>query len=153
MAGCAAATSVKPVTEPTSRRQPTRFDRRELAAIFVGGFAGAVARAELATVLPVDPANWPWATFVANVVGAFLLGWVVTRLADRVPPLAYHRPLLTTGFCGTLTTFSTLQLELLRMLDAGRLPLAAAYALASIVGGLLALRVGSALARGLRAVA
>ena len=58
-----------------------RLDARELAAIFAGGFLGAVARAELAEALPHDPGAWPWATFVVNVAGAFLLGYFVDPAA------------------------------------------------------------------------
>lgn len=110
-------------------------DRRELAAIFAGGFAGAVARAELGEALPHHPGAWPWATFLVNVAGAFLLGWFVTRLQERLPPSAYRRPLLGTGFCGALTTFSTMQVELLQMLDDGHIGVAIAYASVSIVAG------------------
>ena len=42
-----------------------RLDPRELAAIFVGGFIGALARVALAEAWPAGPAHWPWATFVA----------------------------------------------------------------------------------------
>lgn len=112
-----------------------RFDRPELAAIFVGGFAGALARAELLEALPDHPGHWPWATFIVNILGAFLLGYFVTRLTERLPVSAYRRPLLGTGLCGGLTTFSTMQLELLRMLDANRIGLAVAYAAVSIAAG------------------
>jgi CrcB protein len=108
-----------------------RVDRSELLAIFAGGCLGALARAALGEWLPHDPGSWPWATFAANVVGAALLGWAVTRLQERMPPTAYRRPFVGTGFCGALTTFSTLQVELLDM-DAG---LALAYAAASLAAG------------------
>lgn len=124
-----------------------RPDPRELAAIFAGGFAGAVVRAELADHLPYDPGSWPWATFVANVIGAFLLGYVVTRLQERLPLSAYRRPLLGTGFCGALTTFSTMQLELLWMLDAGRLGLALAYAGVSVAAGFAGVLLATNLVR------
>jgi CrcB protein len=62
-----------------------RFDRRELAAIFAGGFLGAVARAELGELLPYDAGGWPWATFAVNIAGAFLLGYWTTRLQERLP--------------------------------------------------------------------
>jgi fluoride exporter len=116
-----------------------RVDRRELAAIFVGGTIGALARYGLAQALPHDPGSWPWATFLVNVVGALLLGYLTTRLQERLPPTAYRRPLLGTGLCGALTTFSTVQVELLRMLDHGEAGLAAGYAAASIAAGVLAI--------------
>src|SRR4051794_26626561 len=123
------------------------FDRRELAAIFVGGFVGAVARAELAEHLTHGASEWPWATFVANVLGAFLLGYFTTRLQERLPPSSYRRPFLGTGFCGALTTFSTMQVELLDMLDADRIGLALAYGVVSIVVGFAAVLVATNLVR------
>jgi CrcB protein len=116
-----------------------RVDRRELAAIFVGGAIGALARYGLAEALPHDAGTWPWATFAVNIAGALALGYLTTRLQERLPPTAYRRPLLGTGLCGALTTFSTMQVELLQMLDDGRAGLAAGYAAASIVAGVLAI--------------
>jgi CrcB protein len=82
-----------------------------------------------------------------NVAGAFALGYFVTRLQERLPPSAYRRPLLGTGFCGALTTFSTLQLELLELLDGGHGALALAYAAVSIVCGFAAVMLASNLVR------
>jgi fluoride exporter len=124
-----------------------RLDRRELAAIFAGGFVGAVARAELVNLLPAGSASWPWATFIANLAGAFMVGYFATRLQERLPLSAYRRPFLGTGFCGALTTFSTMQLELLRMLDASRFGLAALYAASSIVLGAAAVAIATNLVR------
>src|ERR687898_1928276 len=109
-----------------------KLDWRELAAIFAGGFLGALARVLLIQVAPVTPGSWPWATFVANIAGTLLLGYFVTRLQERLPVPAYRRPLLGTGLCGALTTFSTMQVELLDMLDRGHVALALAYAVVSL---------------------
>jgi CrcB protein len=124
-----------------------RADRSELIAIFAGGCLGALARAALGDWLPSDPGSWSWATFTANVAGAALLGWAVTRLAERMPPTAYRRPLIGTGFCGALTTFSTVQLELLDLVDAGRAGLAVAYAAASIAAGFAVVWLATGVAR------
>jgi CrcB protein len=124
-----------------------RFDRRELAAIFAGGFLGAVARAELVEAIPYHGTGWPWATFIENMVGSFLLGYLTTRLQERLPVSAYRRPLLGTGLCGALTTFSTFQLELLRLLDGGHVGVAVAYTAVSLAGGFVAVAVATNLVR------
>ena len=128
-------------------------DRRELAAIFAGGMLGALARVGVLQIgLPNAPA-WPWATFAVNIGGAFLLGYFATRLQERLPLSAYRRPLLGTGFCGALTTFSTVQLELLKMLDVHRYALAAGYGGASIIVGYASVQLATAFARRVRTVA
>jgi fluoride exporter len=124
-----------------------RIDRRELAAIFAGGFIGTVARAALVEALPHEGGRWPWATFLVNIAGAFALGYFTTRLQERLPASSYRRPLLGTGLCGALTTFSTMQVELLEMLDADHFGLAAAYALISVFAGFLAVAVATNLVR------
>jgi fluoride exporter len=122
-------------------------DARELAAIFVGGAAGTTVRAALAHWLPTSGTQWPWATFAVNIVGAFLLGYFATRLQERLPLSSYRRPLLGTGLCGGLTTFSTMQVEIVRMLDSHAYLLATAYTAASVCLGLLAVHVATAVVR------
>jgi fluoride exporter len=119
------------------------IDRRELGAIFLGGAAGALVRAALGEALGAGGPDWPWATFLVNVTGTALLGYWFTAL----PHTSYRRPLLTTGFCGALTTFSTVQLELLEMIEAGRLPLAFLYLGAGIAAGLLGAQAATGVAR------
>lgn len=124
-----------------------RHDPRELAAIFAGGFLGAIGRALLVEWLPHDRTEWPWPTFIANIAGALLLGYFVTRLQERLPLSAYQRPLLGTGLCGALTTFSTMQVELVHMLEEDAWGLAPSYAGVSIVAGFLAVAIGTNIAR------
>lgn len=127
-------------------------DRRELAAIFCGGIVGALARTGLSQAFPNGPHSWPWAIFSVNVVGAFLLGYFVTRLAERLPTSAYKRPFLGTGVCGALTTFSTVQLELYEMARAHEWGLAAAYAGATLLVSFAAIALATALVRRVRMV-
>lgn len=124
------------------------IDRRELGAIFLGGAVGALLRAGIAEALPDPGVGWPWATFVVNVAGAALLGYWFTTL----PHTQYRRPLLTTGFCGALTTFSTVQVEMVEMIDAGRVALAVLYIAASVGAGLVGVQAATALGRRTEAI-
>jgi len=82
----------------------------------------------------------PWATLLVNLLGAAILGYVIVALPER-------RPLLGTGFCGALTTFSTLQLEALEMLDDAHVARAAGYLALTAVGGWAAVAAGRRFAR------
>ena len=126
---------------------PFPHDYRELAAVFAGGALGTVARTGLSLLVTVDPGRWPWSTFTVNIVGAFLVGYFTTRLLERLPLSSYRRPLLGTGLCGGLTTFSTMQVETLKMIEHHHYGLAAGYTCASIVFGFLAVYLATALVR------
>ena len=128
----------------------SRLDSRELAAIFVGGALGGAARAVLESLAAPDPGRWPWPTFTVNIVGALLLGYFTTRLLERLPVSNYRRPLLGTGLCGGLTTFSTMQVETISMVEHQHYGLAIGYGAASIVAGLFAVYVATALVRRVR---
>lgn len=120
------------------------IDLRRLAAIYAGGVIGALARVGLAEALPHGPAEWPWGTFAVNMIGALLLGYFVAQLRDHPQERLAH-PFLTTGICGTLTTFATLQLELFEMIDAGHAGMAAAYVGATLLAGYAFVCAGLAL--------
>jgi CrcB protein len=122
------------------------FAVRQLIAIYIGGVIGALARVGLAEATPHAPGGWPWGTFAVNMVGALLLGYFFARLSDH-PEDSLAHPFLSTGICGTLTTFSTLQLELFEMVDGGHLGRAAAYLGATLALGFLCVRAGIALER------
>src|SRR3954453_7240681 len=121
-------------------------DLRRLAAIYLGGVLGALARVGLSQATPHGPGGWPWGTFAVNMVGALLLGYFFARLRDH-PEDSLAHPFLTTGICGTLTTFSTVQLELFEMTDGGHLAIAAASLGATLAAGFLCVRAGIALER------
>jgi fluoride exporter len=128
------------------------MDGRELGAIFAGGAIGALLRVWLGTRFAGGAASWPWVTFAVNVSGSAALAYFATRLQERLPQSTYRRPLLGTGFCGAYTTFSTVQVEVLTMLDRGRDGLAAGYAGASLVAGYAAIWLTTAAVRRSRLV-
>ena len=111
--------------------------------MFAGGCLGTLARAGMVEAFPASAGSWPWATFAVNLAGAFLLGWVASTLHR-----GRRRAFLATGVCGALTTFSGFQLELLQMLDVGRVGLAAGYAAASLACGLTLVLLARRLAVG-----
>lgn len=121
--------------------QLTRHPGRKLAAIYAGGVVGALLRVGLAEAFPPAAGTWPWPTFAVNLVGALLLGYFFALFRDH-PEESLHHPFLGTGICGTLTTFSTLQLELYELVDRGETGLAAAYCAATVIAGYLLVRVG-----------
>jgi fluoride exporter len=121
-------------------------DPRKLLAIYAGGVVGALLRVGLAEAASTSPGQWPWATFVANMVGALLLGYFFALFRDH-PEESLHHPFLGIGVCGTLTTFSTMQLELFEMVDGAHLGLATAYCAVTIAAGYLLLRLGIAAER------
>jgi CrcB protein len=127
------------------RRKP--LDARELFAIFIGGAAGALLRVGLERAFVAGAGTWPWITFAINISGSLALAYVAARLLEHPPQARYPLALLGPGFCGTYTTFSTMQLEILQMFDHGHIGLAAAYAFASVSAGYLAICTGMALAR------
>lgn len=128
-------------------RPRSRLRERLLLAIFAGGALGALARAAVETAFPATAHGWPWATFAVNIAGAGLLAYVVTRLQERLPPSTYPRPLLGTGLCGALTTFSTMQIEVIRLVREGHAALAVAYLAASVATGAVVVFLVSALVR------
>jgi fluoride exporter len=133
---------------PIARLEPrTLMRERLLLAIFVGGAVGALLRAGLEEVFPASGHDWPWATFVVNVVGAALLAYFATRLQERLPPSTYPRPFLGTGLCGALTTFSTLQIEAIKLVRHDHAVLAVSYLATSVIAGLLVVQVATALVR------
>ena len=113
----------------------------------MGGIVGALLRAALEQAFPASGHGWPWTTFAVNIGGTIVLAVAVTLLQERLPPSTYPRPFIGTGVCGALTTFSTLQEEVLRLARNDHVPLGVAYLATSVLAGLVAVHVATGLAR------
>lgn len=107
----------------------------------IGGFFGAIARYQLGgwVLHHTFEARFPWSTFAVNVVGCFIIG-ALSGLTEKFGILgASERLFLITGFLGGFTTFSAFGLETFYLLRRGESLIAAAYIIASVLVGLVAL--------------
>jgi CrcB protein len=116
----------------------------------LGGFFGSIARFWLGSYITYRVgARFPYGTFVINVTGSFLIGLVVTLLAERThwnPNLLY---LIPVGFIGGYTTFSTFELEAFREVRNGDVLLALFYVILSVCAGFAAVWLGAIAGRAL----
>lgn len=126
-------------------REPSRV--RSIVAVGLGGAVGTVGRVALSSSMPVDPATFPWSTFVENVVGAFLLGLVMTLLTVRADIDPVVRLGLCTGMLGSFTTFSALAVEVNALVVDAALVTAIVYATATLICGLAGACAGILLGR------
>lgn len=117
-------------------------------AIAVGAAAGGVSRYYLASAIQQRlGASFPWGTFAINITGSLLLGFLI-RYAMATPAIsAEMRAMLTVGFCGGYTTFSSYSYETMVLIDEGQAGRAVVYSLSSVVLALIATFAGFILAR------
>ena len=110
----------------------------------IGSFVGGNARFVLGRVVGgMIDARFPLGTFVVNILGSLVLGFVTGLLATRALPHADSlRLALGVGFCGGFTTFSTFEYETHALLEDGLWLPAAANVILSLIVGLVALRLG-----------
>lgn len=108
-----------------------------LAAVAAGGSVGSLARYEIARAFPVRPGQFPSSTLAINTTGAFILGFLLVLLGERLPPSRYARAFLAIGVVGAFTTFSTFAVETVQLADNHHVTTAAAFVATSIVSGLM----------------
>lgn len=106
-----------------------------------GGLVGSAARAGLGEMVPAAPGSFPGATLMANLVGSFLLGLYLARRERTVTGPESLR-FWAIGVLGSFTTFSAFSLEVIQLLELGRMLLAGGYTAASVVGGLILALLG-----------
>ena len=116
--------------------------------VFAGGGIGSVARFALATWIGQRwGRSFPLGTFVVNVFGSFLIGLLMTLMAERFLENPQWRLLLVVGGLGGFTTFSTFQYETGKLAVDGELIYAALNIVLSVIAGFTALKLGEVIAR------
>src|SRR5262245_45362045 len=105
---------------------------RNWLTIAAAGSLGVLARHAIQQTVPRS-GGIPWGTFIVNVTGAFAIGFVAAFVVHKLRTPMWVQETITVGFLGGYTTFSAFSLETFVLLDRGRIGVAAAYSLGSVV--------------------
>ena len=119
-----------------------------IVIIGIGGALGAVTRYGVALWVGQRwGRSFPLGTFVINMSGSFLIGLLMTLLAERFTVNPQWRLLLVVGFLGAYTTFSTFEYETGALLKDGEWTYAMLNVILSVVAGFIALKFGEIIAK------
>jgi CrcB protein len=107
---------------------------KEMLAIAAGASMGAVFRWWMVLLMQRwFGAGYPWATLLVNAVGSFILGFLVIWFLDKTHLSDLLRLLLTVGFLGSFTTFSTFSVETVRLMEQGSVTMSLIHIVGSVV--------------------
>lgn len=131
-------------------REGAHEQGRALLAAVAGGAIGATARYAIDAGAERLGIALPWATLSVNVVGCALMGLLVAYVLAHPSRHPLWRPFLGVGVLGGFTTFSAFAGDAVVLADEGAWAASAAYIVATLAGGLLALWLGHALGHVMR---
>ncbi len=121
--------------------------------VAIGGAVGSVARFLVAVLIQRwSPSTFPAGTLLINITGSFLLGFLMRSALGTSSITPEVRALLTTGFCGGYTTFSTFSYDSIMLIESGQFGRAGVYVVLSVGASLLATVAGIATAHALLAL-
>jgi CrcB protein len=118
--------------------------------VAIGAILGALSRFFIAELIQyLFSQEWVFlATFFVNVSGCLVIAYIFTMVKENIRIIAPELGLMiATGFCGSYTTFSTYSLEVNKFLEQGNVTFGLIYWLGSVLGGMMALKIGVILAR------
>ena len=118
--------------------------------VAIGSALGGVARFLLSAAIQQKAGTvFPIGTLLVNISGSLLLGFLMSYALSTTAISPEVRGLLTAGFCGGFTTFSTFTYETMLLVEEGELGRAALYVLVSVIVSLIGVYLGITAARGL----
>ena len=120
----------------------------KILSIAIGGAFGAVAR-YLINISPLSSVfdKFPFPTFVINITGSFLIGFLMIIFADKYSSNDNLRLAIIVGFLGAFTTFSTFEMEMFGLFKDKQLITAFLYLALSVIVGFLGVVAGVSLGR------
>jgi CrcB protein len=143
-----------PSSGPFAARQRSRLPPIHwpiVAAVAGGGVVGGILRYLVTLAWPAPAGTVPWAVLTINTAGGFILALLLVLVLEVLPPTTYLRPALGTGFCGALTTFSSVATQVDQLVAGGHPGTAAGYVGLSLAAGLGAASFGIVLGRAIAA--
>lgn len=111
-------------------------------AVMLGGALGALGRHSVNSLIPTPTSGFPLATFIVNVLGAFLLACLIQYLSLKGYASLPIKAFLVVGCLGAFTTFSTFTMETFLLLERGNYLISIAYIAVSIFGTLISFALG-----------
>jgi CrcB protein len=126
------------------------FRGRYSLSVAIGAIFGALSRFYIAKLVEsLFGQEWQFlGTFFVNLSGCLIIAYIFTMVKENIRIIAPELGLMiATGFCGSYTTFSTYSLEVNKFLEQGNLTFGLIYWLGSVLGGMMALKIGVILAR------
>ncbi|CCI36784.1 MAG: fluoride efflux transporter CrcB [Microcystis sp.] len=126
------------------------FRGRYSLSVAIGAIFGALSRFYIAKLVEsLFGQEWQFlGTFFVNVSGCLIIAYIFTMVRENIRIIAPELGLMiATGFCGSYTTFSAYSLEVNKFLEQGNLTFSLIYWLGSVLGGMMALKIGVILAR------
>ncbi len=120
----------------------------KILSVAAGGSLGAVAR-YLVNISPLAGVfgKFPFPTFLVNIVGSFLIGFLMVVFADKLIVNENIRMAVIVGFLGAFTTFSTFEVEIFGLMRERQLTTAFIYLFLSVLVGFVGVIAGVALGR------
>ncbi|BAG00277.1 fluoride efflux transporter CrcB [Microcystis aeruginosa] len=126
------------------------FRGRYSLSVAIGAIFGALSRFYIAKLVEsIFGQEWQFlGTFFVNISGCLIIAYIFTIVRENIRIIAPELGLMiATGFCGSYTTFSTYSLEVNKFLEQGNMTFGLIYWLGSVLGGMMALKIGVILAR------
>jgi len=117
-------------------------------AVAFGGALGAMSRFFIYNVfMRATTSTFPWATLTVNIVGSFLIGIAFVVITERLEMGPEVRGVVTVGFLGAFTTFSTFSMDTIGLLEQGQVGSAIIYVLSSVAVCIIAAWLGLTVAK------
>jgi fluoride exporter len=111
--------------------------------VFFGAGVGGMLRYAISSAIKWNGISFPWATWLANLIGCFVMGLAIAYCAKNQIFANQYKLIITTGLCGGFTTFSAFSSESMLLINQGNVTLALAYISSSLLLGLAMVWVGS----------